>query len=83
MKSFWSQAWERLNSSTPIFFKKIIKAGVSLGGVGGGLIAPGLAPSIHWPAQLTTIGSYLLIIGAVAAAVAKFACDDPPPTVKP
>lgn len=78
--SFFNEAKARLQSSTPIFFRKIIRAGISLGSVGGGLIAPGLAPSIHWPVQLTTIGTYLIIIGAVAAAIAKFACDDPPST---
>lgn len=79
MKAFIliTEAYHRFKAPTPEFFKKVIKRGVTLGGVGTGLVTPAIAGASHWPVFLTNIGGHLIIIGAVAASIAKFACDDP------
>jgi hypothetical protein len=54
---------KRWLSDTPMFFKKLIHAGIVIGLVGGGLITiPATA----------SVGAVLVTIGATAATVSKF-----------
>lgn len=64
--SFFSLLWQRINSETPAFFKKVIGFGVTIGGIGLGLVA---IPNI--PERLQEIGGYMITAGAICAAVAK------------
>jgi len=67
----------RLSAPTPNFFKKIIKAAIALGVVGGTLVSlPTAVPFIVLPPILSTIGGYLVAVSVVAASVAKTAKID-------
>ena len=61
----------RINSPTPVFFKKIRKIGLILGGIGGAILA---AP-VTLPAAITTIAGYLATAGIVASAVSTTAVE--------
>ena len=76
--NLFTEAWKRLNSDTPHFFRKIKRVGAGLSATGGTLVAPSVVPQVHMPDILIKIGGYLIVAGVVAAGVAKFACDDPP-----
>jgi hypothetical protein len=77
MKNFLNEAWNRLNSNTPVFFRKIKKIGVGLGASGGSLVAPTAIPAVHMPDILVKMGGYLIVAGVVMGGVAKMACEDP------
>jgi hypothetical protein len=77
MKDFLKEAYDRLNSKTPTFFKKIGRIGVSLAATGGALIAPEVVGA-NMPEMVTKIGAHLLTAGAIMKGVAHFACTDPP-----
>ena len=64
---------ERLKAETPLIFKRIIYIGMSLGAIGGGILAAQdqLAP---W---LVSIAGSLIQIGIVAGIVASLARKDP------
>lgn len=53
---------KRWNSSTPVFFKRVIHLGIIVGLIGGGLIT--------LPAT-AVIGGVMVSIGATATAIAK------------
>jgi hypothetical protein len=77
MKDFIKEAYDRLNSQTPVFFKKIGRLGVSLAATGAAFIAPEVTGA-HIPEMVTKIGAHLLTAGAIMKGVAHFACTDPP-----
>ncbi|MEH6305261.1 hypothetical protein RYH73_06380 [Olivibacter sp. CPCC 100613] len=63
---------ERIKSPTPKFFKRIRTIGLTLGAVGGALLA---AP-ITLPATVVTIAGYLATAGIVASAVSTITKED-------
>ncbi|MGK9120929.1 hypothetical protein [Olivibacter jilunii] len=65
---------ERIKSPTPKFFKKIRTIGLTLGAIGGALLA---AP-IALPATVTTIAGYLATAGIVASAISSVTKEDKP-----
>lgn len=68
---------QRLQSPTPDFFKGIILKAIAVGAVGATLVTlPSLVPFVAFPPILTTIGGYMIAIGAVAGSVAKTAKKD-------
>lgn len=81
--SFFSEAWNRINASTPTFFKKVGRVGIGLSATGGSLLLPNLMPQVHIPAGMITAGSHLLIVGAVMKAVASFAVSNTDDIKKP
>jgi hypothetical protein len=58
---------DRLKSKTPKFFRVVRTVGISLVAAGGVLVA---AP-VAIPAGLVAMGSYLIVAGTVATAVAQ------------
>lgn len=66
----------RLTSPSPTFFKRIQAIGITVGVIGGTLMA---LPTtiIILPAALSTAAGYMVAIGTVAAAVAKTPVADP------
>lgn len=62
---------ERWNANTPKFFKKVIAAGITIGAIGGAI----LASPVVLPAAVVTAAGYAVTVGSVAAIVAKFAVD--------
>lgn len=63
---------DRIKSPTPKFFKKIRTVGLTLGAVGGALLA---AP-ISLPAAVLSIAGYLATAGIVASAISTVAKED-------
>ena len=63
---------DRIKSPTPKFFKKIRTIGLTLGAVGGALLA---AP-IALPATIISIAGYLATAGIVASAISTTAKED-------
>jgi hypothetical protein len=72
MKKIENEITERIKSPTPKFFKKIRTIGLTLGAIGGALLA---AP-ITLPATVMSIAGYLATAGIVASAVSTVAKDD-------
>ena len=68
-KGFIKTFAERCKADTPPFFKKIRLVGVTLAAAGGILVATPIAI----PAELVTIGGYLVVAGSVAIAVSQAA----------
>lgn len=77
MKKFFQEAYSRLNTETPAFFKKVGNVGVAVATAGGAIITPEIAGA-HIPDALTKIGAHLLTAGAIMKAVSHFACTTPP-----
>jgi len=75
-QSFFGQWGERLTSETPIWWKKFVLAGISIGGTGAALLALGATP-IPLPAILHTVAGYMVTIGIVCTALAKSATTNP------
>jgi ABC-type xylose transport system permease subunit len=73
-----SEITERIKSPTPKFFKKIRTIGLTLGAIGGALLA---AP-ITLPATVISIAGYLATAGLVASAISSTAVDDSNSSVK-
>ena len=81
-QSFFSQFISRLTSETPIFFKKIVIFGLTIGGIGTSILGvvaalAALTPPIHLPAILNTVAGYMVTAGVVISTVAKAATTDP------
>lgn len=75
------ELWIRLTSDTPTFFKKIIKIGLVVAGVGTTILAlpvtlAAAGVTIAIPALVTTIGGYMFAGGTIAATIAKTAVSD-------
>ncbi len=62
---------KRIQSPTPVFFKKLQKWGIIVAALGGSLLA---AP-VALPALLIKIGGYLAVAGAVTTAVSQAATN--------
>lgn len=75
-QNFWSQLAARLTSNTPIFFKRFVMFGISLGAVGLAILGIGATP-VPIPHFLTVMSSYFVTAGAVCTAVAKATTTDP------
>jgi len=75
-QSFLSQFLQRLVSETPIFFRKIVYFGISLGAIGLALKGVDLG-GIKLPFNLDTISGYMIAIGTVCTIIAKSATTDP------
>lgn len=75
--SFLSEAWDRLNAATPVFFKKITKWSAGVLATGVALTATPAIPGAHIPEIVTKLGGYMITIGIVGAGVSKLACSDP------
>lgn len=82
MKAFFNEAYKRLNSQTPVFFRKVGNVGMTVAAAGGAIITPEIAGA-HIPDALTKVGAHLLTAGAIMKAVAHFACIDPPAPPNP
>lgn len=65
---------ERITSPTPSFFKRIRNIGLTLGAIGGALLA---AP-VTLPAAVITVAGYLVTAGLVASAVSATAVENTP-----
>lgn len=77
-QSFISQFFARLTSETPIFFKKIFAIGLTLGGIGGSIMAiDATSLPIQLPHALITMAGYFVTAGVVISAVAKSATTNP------
>jgi hypothetical protein len=74
--SFFSQFIARITSETPMFFKKIVLFGISLGAIGLSLKGIDLA-GVKLPFDLNTICGYFIAIGTVCTIIAKSATTDP------
>jgi len=75
-QSFFTQLGERLTSETPIFFKKFVLFGVSLGAIGLAILGIGATP-VPVPHVLNVVAGYLVTIGTVCTAVAKSTTTNP------
>lgn len=75
-QNFFSQLIARLTSETPIFFKKFVLFGVSLGAIGLAILGIGATP-IPVPHLLNIIAGYMVTIGTVCTAVAKSTTTNP------
>lgn len=64
---------QRLTLPTPRFFKKIRNIGLTLGAVGGAILA---AP-VTLPAVIITIAGYLATAGLVASAISTAVVENP------
>jgi hypothetical protein len=77
-QSFLSQLLARLTSETPIFFKKIVLFGITLGGIGLAILAINVTKiPVSIPPIVFTIAGYFVAIGAVCTAVAKATTTSP------
>ena len=63
---------KRLKSETPTFFKKLRNIGITLGTIGGVIVA---AP-VALPAVIITIGGYMIVGGSVIASVSQLTKKD-------
>jgi len=71
--------WERLNSPTPAFWRKVRKVGMVATAVGGSMSA---APAgVH--AWVAVIGGYLTVAGGVTIGLASITCTDSPAEQQP
>lgn len=75
-QSFFSQLGSRLTSETPIFFKKIVLFGITLGAVGLAILGIGATP-VPIPHVLMVIAGYMVTVGTVCTAVAKATTTSP------
>lgn len=62
----------RLKSDTPVFFKNLRTIGITLGSIGGVIVA---AP-VALPAIIISIGGYLIVGGSVIASVSQLTKKD-------
>lgn len=70
----WFKAfYKRIGAGTPIFFKKIIYFGITLGAIGGGIIIA----KDQFPTWLVELANTMVIVGLVSGIVAKAAVIDP------
>jgi hypothetical protein len=75
---------ERFNAPTPDFFKKLRNWAIVAAGTAGTILAlPVTFPAIVLPAVITTVCSYLVAAGAVAASVGQLAKSDAPADTVP
>jgi hypothetical protein len=71
--------WDRLNSPTPAFWRKVRKLGIVCAAVGAPMSA---APAgVH--AWVALVGGYLTVAGGVTIALASITCTDSPAAQPP
>ncbi len=71
--------WQRLNSPTPAFWRKVRKIGLVATAVGGAMSA---APA-GLPAWIALAGGYLTVAGGVTIGLASITCTDTPAAQQP
>lgn len=68
---------KRISSPTPKWFKKIIRAGITVSAAGTAILsAPAVVNGFVLPPVVELTAQYLVVIGLVAAAISKTAKDD-------
>lgn len=84
---FLKEAWTRINSETPIWFKKLGAASIAAGAAGVAMLGmqtginlatPANSVAPHVPEIITTIGSHLMVAGAIGKVISAFACTTTP-----
>lgn len=63
---------QRAQAPTPRFFKILRTIGLSLAAISGGILA---AP-VALPAVLTTVATYLAVVGGIVSAVSQITMDE-------
>lgn len=66
---------QRLISDTPTFFKRLRNLGITVGAIGGALLAIP-ASMIVLPAALLTLAAHAVTVGVVTAAVSQAVTND-------
>lgn len=90
--SFFKEAVVRIKSETPIWFRRLGNGSVSAGVAGLGMITmqaglnaitpQGTVPP-HVPDFISTIGSHLMVAGAIGKIFSAFACTNTPTPTQP
>ncbi len=62
----------RAQAPTPRFFKILRTIGLSLAAISGGILA---APVVL-PAVITTVATYLAVVGGIVSAISQITVDD-------
>lgn len=75
MKAFIKEAWARLNSDTPTFFKKVGNIGSGIAASGTAIVTPEVAGA-HMPDFLVKVGVIMLAVGATMKAMAHLGSTD-------
>lgn len=75
--NFFSQAFARWKSVSPIFFKKLTNFGVSLIATGSAAMAVPAIPNVVLPPFISTVGSYMIVAGVCVGLISKLTCQDP------
>lgn len=75
-QNWFSQFVSRMTTETPVFFKKIVAFGVTVGTIGVGLVAAPASVFASLPIDLHTVGGYMIAIGTISGIVAKAATTD-------
>lgn len=66
------QIFLRAQAPTPRFFKILRTIGLSLAAISGGILA---APVVL-PAVITTVATYLAVVGGIVSAISQITVDD-------
>ncbi len=74
--NFFVQFFNRLTTETPIFFKKIVYFGITIGAIGLALKGIDLG-GIKLPFDMNVVSGYMIAIGTVSTVIAKTATTDP------
>lgn len=78
MSNFFTELWNRIQSDTPIFFKKIQILGGALVAMKASIIAiPGIST------DLQAIATQAAVVGGVMIAIGQMACKDKNPPTPP
>lgn len=87
--SFLKEATDRLKGETPVWFRKLGNASIAAGTAGVAMlgmqtaldaVSPAGSIAPHVPAIITTLGSHLMVAGAIGKVVSAFACTNTPET---
>lgn len=87
--SFFKEAADRLSGETPKWFKKLGNASIAAGAAGVGMLGmqtaltamtPAGSAVPHVPEIINTLGSHLMVAGAIGKIVSAFACTNTPDT---
>lgn len=79
MPNTLSVLYARWKTESPVIFKKIVNAGVTLGTTGAVMvITPNLPAEAmkHIPAIIPTLGGYFIVAGYFSSFIAKLTCKD-------
>jgi hypothetical protein len=75
MKAFFKEAWTRINSDTPTFFKKIGNVGTGIAASGTAIVTPEVVGA-HMPDILVKIGAIMLTVGATMKGMSHLGSTD-------